>query len=92
MGEPDCEICEIPLALRHGSGFSLWLRDWFWASVCANLEILKIRPPTFSQESCSFGSNSYKICDLRPFEGRYLMCKSYCSCYDYSLRSSYEYF
>ena len=41
MGKPDHEICEIPLALRHGSGFSLWLRDWFWASACVNLEILR---------------------------------------------------
>ena len=41
MGEPDCENCEILLALRHGSGFGLWLGDWFWASACANLEILR---------------------------------------------------
>ena len=41
MGEPDYEICEILLALRHGSGFGLWLGDWFWASACANLEILR---------------------------------------------------
>ena len=41
MGEPDYEICEILLALRHGSGFGLWLGDWFWASVCVNLEMLR---------------------------------------------------
>ena len=41
MGEPDYEICEILLALRHGSGFGLWLGDWFWAFVCVNLGILR---------------------------------------------------